>query len=66
MSVEGAEKSLSVEGAEKCLASQRVLFSRFSASERNGHNSDDFTDFRTENGSRQGQNMALTGFCVLS
>ena len=31
-----------------------------------GNNSNGFQDFHTENGSRQGQNLALTGLCVPS
>jgi len=32
--------------------------------ERGGNNLNGFKDIRTENGSRQGQNLALTGLCV--
>ena len=32
--------------------------------ERVGNNLNGFTDFRIQNGSRQGQNLALTGFHV--
>ena len=34
--------------------------------ERVGNNLNGFKDFRTENGPRQGQNLALTGLCVPS
>ena len=33
---------------------------------RDGNNLKDVKDFRAENGSRQGQNLALTGLCVPS
>ena len=36
------------------------------AAARGGNNSKGFKDFRTENGSRQGQNLALTGLYVPS
>jgi len=34
--------------------------------ERGGNNLNGFRDFRTENGSSQGRNLALTGVCVAS
>jgi len=36
------------------------------AGERGGNNLNGFEDFRTENGSSQGQNLALTGLFVPS
>ena len=39
---------------------------RRAAAEQGGHNLNDIQDVRTENGSNQGQNLALTGFFVPS
>ena len=36
----------------------------YAAGERGEINLNEFKDLRTENGSSQGQNMALTGLCV--
>ena len=38
---------------------------RYTVAERD-ENKNGFKDFRTEKGSRQGQNLALTGLCVPS